>query len=142
MGCLAISRCAGFELREDFLGTGDDITGEAGELGNVDAVGAVGAAGGDLSEKDHLALFFGDEDVEVECARESIAEFDKLMVVSGKSGAGAEAGVVVDVLDDGPRDGEAVIGAGSPARLVQDDEGAVGGLVEDGGGFDHLNHEC
>ena len=45
------------------------------------------------------------------------------------------------MLDRRPGDGEAVEGGGAAADLVEDDERARAGLVEDGGGLDHLDHE-
>ena len=53
----------------------------------------------------------------------------------------ARADVLVDVLDDGPRQGEAVEGAGAAADLVQHDERAPRRVVEDVGDLDHLDHE-
>ena len=48
---------------------------------------------------------------------------------------------VVQVLGDGPGDGEAVIGGRAAADLVEDDQRVVGGVVEDVGGLAHLDHE-
>ena len=40
-----------------------------------------------------------------------------------------------------PGDGKAVVGGGATADFVQDHQRAVVGLVQDGGGFDHFDHE-
>ena len=41
----------------------------------------------------------------------------------------------------GPGDGEAVIGGGAATDFIQDHQRAVVGLIQDGGGFDHFDHE-
>ena len=65
----------------------------------------------------------------------------QLVVVGSEEGAGAQFWMVVDVLDDGPGDGETVVGAGATADLVEHQQAAVGGVVEDVGRFDHLHHK-
>ena len=47
----------------------------------------------------------------------------------------------VDVLDHGPGQGQAVVGRRAAADLVEDDEAARRGGVEDHGGLGHLHHE-
>jgi len=37
----------------------------------------------------------------------------------------------MQMLDDGPRDREAIVGRGAAADFVEDDERTVGGVVED-----------
>ena len=54
---------------------------------------------------------------------------------------GAAAVDLVQMLDHGPGDREAVEGRGAAADLVEDDERAARRLVEDRGGLDHLDHE-
>mmetsp|Transcript_18389 Transcript_18389/g.45731 ORF Transcript_18389/g.45731 Transcript_18389/m.45731 type:complete len:242 (-) Transcript_18389:1962-2687(-) len=49
--------------------------------------------------------------------------------------------LVHDVLRDGPRQAEAVVGRGATTQLVDDDEGRGGGRLQDGGGLKHLSHE-
>jgi hypothetical protein len=48
---------------------------------------------------------------------------------------------VVQGLGAGPGDGQAVIGGGAAADLVEDHQRARACLGEDGGGLDHLHHE-
>ena len=48
---------------------------------------------------------------------------------------------LVQVLDGGKGDGQAVIGRRSPADLVEDDQRPFAGLVEDRRRLDHLDHE-
>src|SRR4051794_33005845 len=47
----------------------------------------------------------------------------------------------VDVFDGGPGDGESVVGCGAATDLVEEDERARSGSVEDRGGLGHLDHE-
>ncbi len=49
--------------------------------------------------------------------------------------------VVVQVLDHGPSYGHPVVGTRSAAYLVQQDDAAVGEVVDDGGRFKHLDHK-
>ena len=46
-----------------------------------------------------------------------------------------------DVARDGPRQRQAVVGAGAAPDLVHEDEALVRGIVEDVGRFGHLHHE-
>ena len=48
---------------------------------------------------------------------------------------------VMEMLDRRPGDRQAVEGRGAAADLIEDDEGALARLVEDGGGLDHFDHE-
>ena len=61
----------------------------------------------------------------------------------GKEGVGAQSAVVVvDIYNHRPGDRDAVIGAGAAPDLVQDQQGALGGVVEDIGGLDHPRTIC
>jgi hypothetical protein len=105
----------------------------------VDAVGAVGGAGGDLVEEDHLALPLLHAERVAGEAGEAGGQRGELVVVGGEEGAAAVR--LVEVLDDGPGDREAVVGGGAAADLVEDDEAAGCREVQDRGGLDHLDHE-
>ncbi len=63
------------------------------------------------------------------------------MVVGGEERFGAQFRMVVDIFDDGPGNGQPVIGAGPAPDLVQHQQAATGGMVEDVGRLDHLDHE-
>ena len=63
------------------------------------------------------------------------------MVVRSKEGLRAPVGIVVQVLDDSPSDRDTIVGAGTTAQLVEEDEGAGREGIEDAGGFLHLDHE-
>ena len=124
---------------EDGFGAVEDGFGEAGEAGDLDAVGFVGGAGEDFVEEDDFLVPLADGDVEVGDGFAGVGEVGELVVVGGEEGAALD--LVVEVLGDGPGDGEAVEGGGAAADFVEDDEGFLGGVVEDEGGFGHLDHE-
>ena len=45
------------------------------------------------------------------------------------------------MFDHRPGDAETVIGAGASANLIQDDQAAIGGVVENVGSLVHFDHE-
>src|SRR5258708_35823399 len=59
--------------------------------------------------------------------------------VRGEEGAGAS--VLLQMLDDGPGDGEAVEGGGAAADFVEQDEAGGCGVIQDGGDFGHFYEE-
>src|SRR6516165_6286882 len=59
--------------------------------------------------------------------------------MSGEERFGAD--LVVQVLDDGPREAEAVEGAGAATDFIEDDQAALGGVVEDVSSLAHFDHE-
>ena len=96
----------------------------------------------DLAHEDDLVVPLFDGDGVVFEAVEGFRELCEFVVVGGEEGAGSVGiDIGVEVLDHGPGDGEAVVGAGAAADLVEDDEAAGGGVVEDVGGLVHLDHE-
>ena len=54
---------------------------------------------------------------------------------------GARAGVFLQMLDDGPGDGEAVEGGGAAADFVEEDQAGRRGVMEDGGDLAHFDEE-
>ena len=105
----------------------------------MDAVAFVGAAFDDLPEEDDLVVPLADGDVVVAQARHPRGEFGQLVVV--RSEEGLRTDLVVEVLDDAPREREAVEGARAAPNLIEDDEAAGGGVVEDVRRLAHLHHE-
>lgn len=105
----------------------------------MDAVAAVGSARHDFVQEHHFALGLFDGHVPVVDFRQRFGELRQLVIVRGEHGAAAE--FVMQVLSNGPGEGDAVVGAGAAADFVEDDERTVGGVVEDAGGFDHFDHE-
>ena len=72
-------------------------------------------------------------------AGQKIGELGEFVIVGGEERAGA--GVFLEVLDDGPGDGEAVEGGGAAADFVEEDEARGRGVIEDAGDFAHLDEE-
>ena len=68
-------------------------------------------------------------------------EFGHLVVVRGKKGARVNLAVLVQVFDNGPGNAQAVESARAAAELVDEEQAAAGGVVEDIGGLVHLYHE-
>src|ERR1044071_3520393 len=50
--------------------------------------------------------------------------------------------MIMDVFDDAPGNRESIIGGGAAPDLIQDQQAAGGGVMQDVGGFDHFHHEC
>src|SRR5690625_7115188 len=61
--------------------------------------------------------------------------------MGGKKGAGAAFCVMVKLFDNGPCDAEAVVGARAASDFVENNQAAVGGVVENICGFVHFDHE-
>ena len=76
---------------------------------------------------------------QVEQPRHRLGELRQLVEMRGEQGAAAVD--VVEPLDAGLRDRQAVVGRRAAADLVEDDEAALGRLVEDRRRLDHLDHE-
>ncbi len=126
----------------DLVGAGDDGAGHSGQARHVDAEAVLGAARGELAQEYDAAVGLGDRYVHVDDAVVCGGHLVELVVVGGKEGLGAQVAVVVDVLDDGPGDGYAVVCRCAAAQLVEEYERAGAHVVEDGGGLVHLHHEC
>ena len=47
----------------------------------------------------------------------------------------------MDIFDDGPGDGDAIVGAGAASQFIKEDEASLGEVVEDAGRLVHLHHE-
>lgn len=126
---------------QNHLGAVDDGDRQTGEAGDLDAVAAVGGAGDHSADEDDFVVPLFYRHREIAEAGEVFFELGQLLVMRREERAGAAFGVAVEVLDHGPGDGQAVVGRGAAADLVQDDQGAIGGVVEDVGGLVHLDHE-
>src|SRR6056300_698838 len=93
------------------------------------------------AQENNLIVPFLNRDVVVLHTFTSLRQISQLMVVSCKQGLGCHLGIVVQVFSHGPGDTDAVKSGGSAADLIEDNQTAWGGMVEDVGGFCHLNHE-
>ena len=82
-----------------------------------------------------------DDDVEVDDAGQRVGQVGQLVVVRGEDRLRPRPRVRREVLGDGPGEAQAVEGRGAAADLVEDDEAARRGGVQDVGGLLHLDHE-
>ena len=130
---------AALQAVQHLLGAGDDRARQAGELSHMDAVGAVRRSGRHLVQEDHLSLPFLDPHAVARQGRQLLGEVGQLVIMGREERPAAVH--LVQVLDAGPGDRQAVEGGGAPADLVEDHQGALARLVEDDGRLDHLDHE-
>ena len=130
---------AGLELLQHLAGPRDDARRQARQARHLDPVGALGGARADLVQEDHLALPFAHRDGGGVKPVELLGQGRQFVVVGGEQAPAAVD--VVQVLERRPGDREAVPGRGAPADLVEDHQRPRPGLVQDGGGLDHLDHE-
>ena len=86
----------------------------------MNAVGAVGRAGGDLVEENDIFAVLGHAHGGVGQARQSGCEARQLMIMGGEQGAGAVD--LMQMLKRRPGDGQAIIGGGAAADLIQNDK--------------------
>ena len=122
-----------------FLGGFEGAVGQAGEFGDGDAVAFAGGAGFDVVEEDDVLSLFERGEVHVDRRRVGFGQFGQLEIVGGEEAEGFV--FLQQVFGDGVREGEAVEGGGAASDFVHEDEGLVGGVVEDVGGFAHFDHE-
>ncbi len=113
--------------------------GRAGEARDLDAVAFVRAAGDDLAQENDVVAPLAHGDVVVLRRGQEAGELGQFVIMRGEERAGAQRGV--EIFRDRPRDAQAVEGARAAADFVEDDEAAVGRVVEDVRGLVHLDHE-
>src|SRR4029079_14325237 len=102
--------------------------GQTRQLRHLDAVRSVGGAGFHLVQKHDLVAPLAHVHGDVGDLGQAACKGRQLVIVRGEQGA---AGVdLVQVLHHRPGDRETVEGGGAAADLVEDDERAAGGLVE------------
>ena len=81
-----------------------------------------------------------DRHVEIVHPRQALGQRGQLVVVGGEEHLGA-APALVQLLGHRPRDREAVEGGGAAPDLVQENQAARGGVVQDAGRLHHLHQE-
>ena len=128
-----------FEVAEDFGGAGDDGLGEAREASDLNTVAFVGRTRLDFAEEDDVFVPLADGDVVVLDRFFTGGEVAEFVIVGGEEGAGL--GGVVEMLGDGPGDGESVEGGGAAPNFIENDQGVSSGIVDDECGFVHFYHE-
>ncbi len=134
------ARLGRFEALQHLGGAADDGGRQAGQTRHMDAVGAIGPARRDLVQEHHVAAPFLDPHGVGGEPRQAAGEGGQLVVMGGEQPPAAHP--VVQMLDHRPGQRQPVEGGGAAADLVEDDETAFGGLMEDRRGLHHLDHEC
>ena len=117
----------------------NDAFGQAGELRDMDAIGAIRRALHDFMQKHDVARMVGDFHGEIYEARKALRELREFVKMRGEKGARPID--LVEMLDRRPGDGEPVEGRRAASDLIEDNQRARRRAIEDGGGFDHLDHE-
>ena len=140
-GRAARARSSAAQGGQDLLGPAQHRLGHAGQTRHVDAVALVAAAGADGVQEDDPPLPLLDLQLQVDQAGQVVLQLGQLVVVGGEDGARPRPRRRAQELGDGPGQGQAVVGGGAAADLVQDHQAAPGHLVQDVGGLAHLHEE-
>ena len=74
----------------------------------------------EFAQEEHLALVLVYRDVEVLDARETLLHLVQFVIVRGEEHLRMTFCALVDMLDDGPGDGDAVVGRGATSQLVEE----------------------
>src|SRR5260370_34749109 len=122
-----------FMSLQNFAGAFDHAARETGEAGNFDAVTFVCAAGLDTAQKNDLAGRFFDGDVNIFDRGEKIAKLGQFVIVRGEERA--RAGVLLEMLDNGPGDGKTIERGCSAADFIEENEACRSRVIQDGRDF-------
>ena len=90
------------------------------QLGNMDTETMFRTASFQFTQEDDLTIDLLDADVEILDAREGPFHLVQLVIVCGKERAGMSAIVLMDVFDNGPRDGNAVVGTCAATQFIEE----------------------
>ena len=94
----------------------------------------------EFAGEDHLVADLAHRHVEIVNAGERVGHLVEFVVMGGEKRLGPLARLM-QVLGNGPRDGNAVVGTRAAAYLVQNDQAALRDIVQDVGRLIHLDHE-
>src|SRR5690606_16374397 len=108
----------------------------------MDAETVLAAARHQFAEENHFVSHFLYRNIEILDSWKRGGKFIQFMVMGGKECLGPCRRVAVKKLRNSPGDRYAVVGAGTPPDLVEQDKAALGKVVHDTGRFVHLDHEC
>ena len=111
-----------FELVEDMGSALHDATRHTRHARHVDAETVLAAAGHEFTQEDDLLPHFAHRDAVVFDALELVRQLVELVVMCGEQRFGPVVAVAVEVLGDAPGNADAVVGAGAPPDLIQQDE--------------------
>ncbi len=131
--------CGLLEALQHGVGAVGDAARHAGEACHVDAEAVFRAAAGEFAQEHYFSVDFAHAYVVVGDACEPGFHVVEFVVVCGEQRV--HASVLVDVFDDGPCYGYAVVGACASAEFVEKDERAWAHVVEYARGLVHFHHE-
>ena len=114
---------------EHLFGPFDGFWGETGEFCDVDSVALIGAAADDFAQKNDTRGDLLHGCLEVSGVRIFIFQSGEFPIVGCKEGFGLFSMGREEIFGDSPGNGDSVVGAGSSADFVQQDERAVGGVI-------------
>src|SRR6184192_1676578 len=129
------------QLGEHLAGAHHHLARKAGEFRDMDAVAAVSAARHDLVQEDDTLAFFADFHPEVAQPWQPLGQRGQLVVMGGEQRQRAQLWSIVQVLENGLRDADAVVGARAAAHLIENEQAAGRRVRENVGGLHHLDHE-
>ena len=122
-----------------FLGGFEGTVGQAGEFGDGNTVAFAGGTGFDVVEEDDVLSLFECGKVHIDCRCVGFGQAGQLEIVGGEEAEGFV--FLQQVFGDGVRKGETVKSRSAASDFVHKDEGLLGCVVEDVGGFAHFDHE-
>ena len=128
-----------FQRRQQRRRAAHDGCRHAGQFRDMHAPGPSGRALGHLVQEHHAAPPLLHAHRMRPESRQPVRQFGKFMEMCGENGTTADAGM--QRLQHGPGDGEAVHRGRAAADLVDHDQRARPGLVQDRRGLGHFDHE-
>ena len=128
------------QYRQDLFCPARKVIRHTGHFSHLYTKAMAAAARCQLSQEDHFMgrLFMGD--MIVLYPVELMLELIELMVVGRKYGLGAGL-VFLNIFYDRPGNGNTIVGTGTSADLIQQDQAAGGYVVHNAGGLVHLHHK-
>ena len=130
-----------FQLVQQLPGPADHRIRQSGHFGNVYTEGVIGPAGDDFPQENHFILLLFHGDVVVFHALELLLHDGQLVVMGGKQGFCPQLFPVRCMFQNGPGNGHAVKGRGTPSDFIEYQQGAGGGVAENLRHLRHLHHK-
>src|SRR5688572_29155621 len=128
-----------FQIAQDFLGPFQYGLWHTGEARDLNAVALVGSTVHNLAKKNDLIVPLAHGHIEILQARQTPGEFSQFVIVRGEKRARAD--LIVEILHNAPSERQSIKRAGAAPDLIEDDEAARTGVVEDIRSLAHFHHE-
>ena len=101
----------------------------------------LGTALGQCPQENHLTVHLLDPDMVVPDMGEASRHLVQFMIVRGKKHLCRTLRNIMEIFGNSPSNRNAIVGAGSPANLVQQDQGTIGQVIQYIGRLVHLHHK-